>query len=154
MTKAPAYLLGRDGLGKSKKLADNAFWLPEVPEKYIELLDAIDRTKDPRLLLPYLKVPEAVRPHLKDLFDRLEFKTRKRRRADARKSYRPSDDMIRLKLARDQVRAWKRRGMSHEEAITKAIQQWLVGHDALEAAVRNEHTSLRDAFPEQMKRPR
>jgi hypothetical protein len=147
MTKAPNYLLKHGGAGLSKKLADTAFWLPDVPDEYIELLDAIDRTKDPRLLLPYLKVPAAVRPHLKDLFDRLEFKTRKGRRADAKKSYRPSDDLIRLKMARDQVRSRRNRGMPREEAISKAIQQWRVDRDVLESALANKHTALRKAFP-------
>ena len=98
-------------IGGSKELSDNAFWLPDVPDEYIDLLDALDRTKDPTLLLPYLKVPEAARPHFEDLFARLEFKTRKGRRADAKKSYKPSDELIRLKMARDQVRAARRRGM-------------------------------------------
>jgi hypothetical protein len=111
------------------------------------LLEKLDNTRDPRLLLPYLKVPEAVRPHLEDLFERLEFKTRKGRRADAKKSYRPSDDLIRLKMARDAFRAARRRGRPREEAITEVIQQWQVKREGLEAAIRNKHTRLRRAFP-------
>lgn len=161
MTKVPAYLLKHGGAGKSQKLADNAFWLEDMSSEYITLLERLDATRDPRLLLPYLKVPAKVRPHLVDLFERLEFKTRKGRRADAKKSYRPSDELIRLKLARDAVRAAKRRGMSHEAAITEAIQAFDLlrrkpkprqtdlekTRAVLEKALLNQHTALRRAFP-------
>jgi hypothetical protein len=68
MTKVPDYLLGHGGAGKSRKLRDTAFWLEDMSSEYITLLERLDSTRDPRLLLPYLKVPAAVRHHFADLF--------------------------------------------------------------------------------------
>ena len=48
------------GWDKCKKLAEN--W-PTL----LDLLDQIDNTKNPRLLLPLLNIPPEVRPHFEDL---------------------------------------------------------------------------------------
>src|SRR5262245_15095792 len=66
-----------------------------LPPEYLDLLDQIDRTKEPRLLLPLLNIPPEVRPHFEDLFTRLEFKSRSRKTP----SYRPSDAQQKLLCA-------------------------------------------------------
>jgi hypothetical protein len=153
MTKAPAYLLKHGGgRGKSTKPSDNTyFWIPErqssskyEPElaDYINLLEVIDSTKDPRLLLHLLKVPDPVRRHFEDLFERLEFKTREKRRSRAQKSYKPTDYQIRLMLAVSQV-VNRARGVVRATAITEAAAQYELEADKLTLAVAGHHASTR-----------
>jgi hypothetical protein len=78
MSKVPNYLLDKGGVGKSKKLADTAFWIDDIPSDIIELLDRLYRDKDPTLLLPCLNVPEATQPYFGDLFDRMRLQVKKR----------------------------------------------------------------------------
>jgi hypothetical protein len=96
---APAYLVKEGASGLGKRPSDNAFWLPGVPDNYIELLMRSIRARDLRPLLALLQVRETVRRHFQDLFERLEFKTRKSRRADAAKRYNRTAKQIRPLLA-------------------------------------------------------
>jgi hypothetical protein len=148
----PSYLKGHGGAGKSKRPTDNTyFWVPDCksetsnkyePElaEYINLLDKIDSTKDPRLLLPLLKVPAAVLRHFEDLFERLEFKTRKKRRADAQKSYKPTPYQIRLMLAVSQV-VNRGRSVARAAAITEAAAEYKLEVDKLTLALDGHHAS-------------
>ena len=154
MTKAPAYLLKHGGAGKSTRPADNTyFWIlerqstskyePELAD-YINLLEVIDSTKDPRLLLHLLKVPDPVLRHFEDLFKRLEFKTRKGRRADAQRSYKPTAYQIRLMEAVGKV-INRARGVARAAAINNAAEQYDLKVEALTRAVAGHHadTTLR-----------
>jgi hypothetical protein len=114
----PQHLKGKGGQDISRKLSDNAFWLG-LPDDLIELLAALDRTKDPKLLLPYLKVPKSALPHFADLFDRHRLKSRSRRTP----SYLPTENIVRLMLARDHVKG-RARGISREAAIESAARRY------------------------------
>lgn len=137
MTKVPAYIKTGD-LGRSEKLADRAFWLPDIPDEYIELLDKLESTKDPRLLLPYLKLPKAVLPHIIDLFDRHKLKSVSRRTP----SHYVSDEIIRLWVAVNQVKQ-RQRGISKKDATRRAAAQFRLSPAALRLALNGRHTSFR-----------
>jgi hypothetical protein len=141
MTKVPEYLKRGSAAGRSQKLSDTAFWLPDLPDEYITLLDKLDHTRDPRLLLPYLKVPEAVRPHFADLFERLAFKSRSRKLP----SYQRTDKQKRLLMAVEAVRRERRRGVFRADAIAKAQRNYGVAADTIGAALSGKHYSFRKA---------
>jgi hypothetical protein len=63
-------------MSKKVKLSEVGFWADCEPE-YIEVLAKIDATNDPRLLLPYLNVPDGAKRHFADLFERKQFTARK-----------------------------------------------------------------------------
>jgi hypothetical protein len=139
MSDVPKYLSDQGGVGLSNELSDNAFWLNlDFPTGWIDLLDKLDRTKDPRLLLPYLNVPEVVRPHLADLFDRHTLKSRTRRTP----SYQRTPAQLRLGLAVDHVKN-RKRGESQKAAIDDAVREWGVSHSALTKALKGRHAAFR-----------
>jgi hypothetical protein len=111
-----------------------------LPPEFLDLLDQIDRTKEPRLLLPLIlpNVPPEVRPHFVDLFERLEFKSRSRKTP----SYRPSDAQQKLLGARYDVKN-RGRGVTRAQAIADAARSWGISESALNLAVKGQHTSLR-----------
>ena len=125
------------GWDKCKKLAEN--W-PTL----LDLLDQIDNTKNPRLLLPLLNIPPEVRPHFEDLFDRLVFVQRKVRKRRNRRtpSYRPNDHQQKLLGALWGVRN-RRPGVTKDQAIAEQVQFWGITESALTKAVEGKHTSLR-----------
>jgi len=104
----------------------------------LDLLDQIDETKEPRLLLPLLNLPPEVRPHFVDLFERLEFKSRSRKTP----SYRPSDAQQKLLGALYDVKN-RGRGVTRAQAIADAAGIWGISESALKLAVKGQHTSLR-----------
>jgi hypothetical protein len=135
------YLSKHGGLGKSKKLSDTAFWLElwGTADRYINLLDNLDQTKDPMLLLPYLNVPEEMRPHFEDLFTRLKFKSVNKRTP----SYQLTDKLQRVWIAVDQVRSSWRRGVPRDDAITKAAHDYRLDRTALVSALEGISPRLR-----------
>jgi hypothetical protein len=103
----------------------------------LDLLDQIDRTKEPRLLLSLLNLPPVALPHFEDLFERLVFKSRSRRTP----SYRLSDAQQKLMWAIWEVRNLHP-GVTQAEAITEVAKYWGINCSALEKAVTGHHTSL------------
>jgi hypothetical protein len=128
----------------SKKLSDTAFWLPNIYgalDQYIELLDRLDQTKDPSHLLPYLDIPEEMRPHFEDLFQRHKLKSISRKPP----SYQLSDYLQRLWIAVDHVKSAVRRHEPRDDAIAKAAKDYRVDHRALTSALLGKHRPLRVA---------
>jgi hypothetical protein len=136
--EVPDYLLEKGGVGLSHRLSDTAYWLEDIPDFYIELLDKLDRTKDPKLLLPLLRVPKAVLPHFADLFDRHTLKRHSRRTP----SYQRTDLQVCLMLALGQIKQ-RPKAVTLMEAIEKAAQDFQVSRAALANAYYGKHTSLR-----------
>ena len=125
------------GWEKCKMLAAN--W-PEL----LDLLDQIDETKEPRLLLPLLNLPPEVRPHFEDLFDRLVLVERvvHKRRGRRTPSYRPNDHQSKLLGALWGVKN-RSPGVTKAQAIAEQAQFWGLTENALKRAVEGRHTSLR-----------
>jgi hypothetical protein len=128
------------GLGKSRKLSDTAFWLTDemATNEYFNLLDNLDQTKDPSLLLPYLNIPNEMRPHFEELFTRLKFKSVNRKPS----SYQLTGKLQRVWLALDQVRSAMLRGVSRDDAIAKAAKGFRIDRTALVSALEGRHRSL------------
>jgi hypothetical protein len=126
------------------------FWLDdEVADEYVELLEQLDATKDPKLLLPYLKVPDAVRPFFEDLVDRHKLRSVSRKMP----SYKRSDEMIQLWLAGYYV-INRPRDTPRAVAIAEAVQRFNVTTHNLELALDGQHASLNRAkFPSWRRRP-
>jgi acyl-CoA synthetase (NDP forming) len=101
-------------------------------------LDLLDKTLEPRLLLPLLSIPPEARPYFVELFERLEF----RRRSKRTPSYRPSEHQRTLMAARYTVEN-RPRTETQAKAIVDAAQYWGLSKTALEKAVKGRHTSLR-----------
>jgi hypothetical protein len=114
--------------------------LRDAAPALLDLLDEIERTKEPRLLLSLLNIPPEARPHFEDLFERLVFKSRSRRTP----SYCLSDAQQKLFEAIWNVKN-RPRGVTQATAITEWAKSWGIDREALEKAVKGQHTSLRHA---------
>lgn len=139
------------GLGLSHRLSDRAFWRPNKIDPLfdtwvdrslplIDLLDEIDRTLEPKLLLPLLNVPPEALPHFEDLFERLTFKpTRKNRRPP---SYQRTEQQLKLEGAKFHV-AMRPRGKTQAQAIAEEAKSEGIDEKTLERVVQGQHSSLR-----------
>jgi hypothetical protein len=107
----------------------------------LDLLDQLDNTREPRLLLPLLNIPPEARPHFEDLFDRLVFKLRNK---ESRRtpSYRPSKQQQKLSGALWEVDN-RPRTVTKDKAIEAAARSWGINKTALALAAKGQHTSFR-----------
>ena len=111
-----------------------SLWSSGLSPEFMDLLDQIDQKKEPRLLLPRILSsfsPEEQR-HIKNLFERNEFKSRSRKTP----SYRPSYDDMELLNA---VLVVKNYGWT----VTDAVRFLGVKRSPLFKALTGKHSSLR-----------
>ena len=134
--------------GKSRRLSDNAYWLKDIPAFHVDLLDELDRTKDPKLLLQVLDVPKAVLPHFADLLDRHRLQVSSRRMP----SYQRTEKQIDLMMAVWNVKK-RSPGESRDEAIDVEAWAWDVTPEALRKALEGKHGSLSRAERRQKRTP-
>lgn len=128
-------------LEKARSLSTHTVWFAdEIASEFIWLLVNLDRTKDPKLLLPYLNVPKAVMPHLEDLFDRHRLQSKARRIP----SYQRTDHQIRLMAALAYIKQ-RSKEMSEDDAVEEAASIYRLNDTALHEAVRGGHRSLRQS---------
>jgi hypothetical protein len=143
------------GLGLSHRLSDRAFWRnwtkldplydTWIDLKYkslplIDLLDEIDRTLDPKLLLPLLNVPPEALPHFEDLFERLNLK--RSRKNNRTPSYQRTEQQIKLEHAKWRV-MMRPRGKTQAQAIAEVAQSEGIDKKTLERVIQGQHSSLR-----------
>jgi hypothetical protein len=106
----------------------------------IEWLDEIDRTLDPKVLLPLLNIPPEARPYFEALFEGLDFKHNHKSR---RRRFQPTEHQQKLLAALLNVKKNRRSEQTQAEAIEEWAKIWGVSKSALEKAVKGQHTSLR-----------
>jgi hypothetical protein len=120
---------------------DVASFIPDIPPEYAELFHALYDIKDPLLLLPYLKVPKEVMPHLKEFLRRHTFKSHSKKPT----IWRLRDNQLRTYLAVNDVLA-RPQGMKRKDAIDKYAKEYDLTPAGLTSAVNRNiiHSSWRE----------
>jgi hypothetical protein len=107
----------RQAYAALKAEADAATYL--LDDKSYAILEQLDETLDPMVLLPLLNVPKKVRRHFEDAFKRLKLSRRRQGRPPV-PSYKPVGDEAIPRLAARFVRYLTTHGAPEDKAIELA----------------------------------
>jgi hypothetical protein len=126
-------------------LIDWSGYSPFENEGYYTVLEHIDATKDPTPLLQLLNVPDSMRRHFKDLFERLVFRVRAGK-GRAIPSYTLSAKQRRIAFAMERFRTLRlRKKLARKEAIARAAGEFNIDPKTLDNSLKKGHGSLRRA---------
>ena len=93
---------------------------------YLWLLEELEKTKDPSLLLPLLKLPEKVLPHFQDLLGKRRLIGRKEEGNNALSRYKPAQESdIVMTIMANLVRILKVKDVPEEEALDFIAAEFL-----------------------------
>jgi hypothetical protein len=134
------------GEGLSDRIVDRAFWLPYGDyelEQWLTALEAIDRHADPAPLLALLSksaVPVRVQPFMEDLFNRMRWQPKDKRKTPL---YDRTWAEAKLLMAKDRVRELVRAGTSVAEALEQVAKAEDIPFTTLENHYKGRRGSTR-----------
>jgi hypothetical protein len=116
-----------------------------VEAKWVAILEKLDETMDPSVLLPLLKVPEKVRPHFEDALKKRLMLCHRPGQGQTTPSYLPmSLTEATTRLAATFVRYLKAHGVSEDKAIELMALVYELEPDKLRDVVSGKASSVRN----------
>jgi hypothetical protein len=130
----------------SRRMSDNYNEIELDNSGWVEALDEWDRKRDLTEFLFQLKrlVPDPVKRHIDDFFDRWQLKPRKGKgkKTPSYRIYSKKDEHV--AFACDAVRQYiAEEGMSREAALTRVVSEFRITRGTLETAYKGKRGSMR-----------
>jgi hypothetical protein len=157
VTRVPEYLLGHGDVGKSRKLADSAFWLDERGITWALAVEAIDKRGDKAPLITLLwsdgTMPPEARGFIADLLERYELKKKTRGRPRLPIYDRSLVEAI-LLIGIQRIKEYRERGISVSEAVELAAEEFRLDPNKLRDAYHGKRGASRPHRPKKLTKGR